>query len=181
MSATTTTPDAGSYTTTAKVLHWVLAVIVVGSIAVGISLGLMADGPTKDWFYDLHKSTGVVILVLMLVRLAWRLTHPAPPHRADLPRWQVGVSHAVHWTLYGILLVMPILGWIGSNAFGAPVPFYGLFELPRIVGEDKEFSKTILTVHAALGLTAAALIVIHVAAALYHGLVRRDGVLQRMT
>lgn len=173
-------PD-GRYTLTARILHWTVAVLVIGQISVGISLGFMADGPTKNQVYDLHKSTGILILALMLCRLVWRLTHPAPAHGPQIERWQVGVSHAVHWTLYLILLVMPILGWVGSNAFGAAVPVYGLFTMPTIVGEDKPFAEQVLAVHAVLGFVAAALIVLHVSAALYHALIRRDGVLQRMT
>lgn len=181
MSTTTTTLDAGSYTTTAKILHWVVAVLVVGSITVGISLGYMADGPQKDQLYDVHKSTGVLILGLMLLRIVWRLTHRPPSLPSSLPKWQVGASHAVHWTLYAILLIQPILGWVGSNAYGAPVPFFGMFELPRIASENKPFAEQVLAVHAAFGISAAVLIAVHVTAALYHGLSRQDGVLQRMT
>ncbi|GLK80390.1 cytochrome b [Methylopila turkensis] len=177
----TTTPAAGGYTSTAKVLHWIVAAVVVAQIVGGVSLDFMADGPSKDWFYDVHKSTGVLILALMVARLGWRLAVPPPPPEPTLERWQIGLSHAVHWALYLILLAMPLLGWIGSNAFGAPVPVFGLFEMPRIVGEDKELSKAVLGWHATLGFVGAGLIALHVAAALFHRFVRKDAVLARMT
>ncbi|WP_036305826.1 cytochrome b [Methylopila sp. 73B] len=181
LTASTMTPAAGGYTPTAKVLHWVVAIFVISEIIVGLSLDSIPDGPTKDTIYDLHKSTGIVILTLMIVRLAWRLTNPPPPSEPTLARWQIGLSHAVHWTLYLILLVMPILGWAGSNAFGAPVPVFWLFEMPRIMSENKDLSKQILAVHGTLGFVAGGLILLHVAAALYHRFFLKDAVLARMT
>ena len=174
-------PAAGGYAFPAKLFHWSVAILVLGMIPVGIALNSLPQGPIQDAFYAAHKSTGFVVLLLMIGRLGYRLTHPAPPPEPTTPRWQIGVSHAVHWTLYAILLVMPIIGWAGSNAFGAPVSVYGLFTLPDLVTKDEPLSKTLLAIHATLGITAAALITLHIAAALYHRLVRRDAVLARMT
>ncbi|PZQ16121.1 MAG: cytochrome B [Ancylobacter novellus] len=174
-------PAAGGYRAPAKILHWAVAVLVLGMIPVGLVLESLPKGPIQDFFYAAHKSTGFLILVLMLARLAFRLVSPPPPPEPGLARWQVGLSHAVHWTLYAILIVMPIVGWAGSNAFGAPVSVYGLFTLPDIVAKDEEFSKTLFAIHETLGLIAAALIALHVAAALYHRFALKDAVLARMT
>ena len=174
-------PAAGGYRTPAKILHWTVALLVLGMIPVGISLESLPKGPIQDGFYAAHKATGFVVLVLMIARLAYRIVSPPPPSEPTLARWQVGVSHAVHWTLYAILLVMPILGWAGSNAFGAPVSIYGLFTLPDIVSKDEPLSKTLLGIHGTLGLIAGALIVLHIAAALYHRFGLKDAVLARMT
>lgn len=178
---TTTTPATGGYTLPAKIFHWTVAILVLGMIPVGIALESLPKGNVQDTFYALHKSTGFVVLLLMIGRIVWRLTNPPPPSEPTIARWQVGASHAVHWSLYAILLAMPILGWAGSNAFGAPVSIYGLFTLPDLVSKDEALSKTLLGIHGTLGLLAAALIIIHIAAALYHRFVRKDGVLARMT
>lgn len=181
MSDATTTPAAGGYTLPAKVFHWAVAILVLGMIPVGIALDSLPKGNVQDTFYALHKSTGFVVLLLMTGRIVWRFISPPPRSEPTLARWQVGASHAVHWTLYAILLAMPILGWAGSNAFGAPVTVYGLFTLPELVSKDEALSKTLLGIHGTLGLIAAALIVIHIAAALHHRFVRKDAVLARMT
>lgn len=174
-------PAAGGYRFPAKLFHWTIAILVLGMIPVGISLESLPKGQVQDTFYALHKSTGFVVLVLMIGRLAYRLTHRPPPPEPSLARWQIGASHAVHWTLYAILLVMPFFGWAGSNAFGAPVQVFGLFTLPDLVSKDEPLSKTLLSIHATLGLTAAALIVGHIAMALVHRYVKKDAVLARMT
>lgn len=174
-------PAAGGYRAPAKILHWAVALLVLGMIPVGIVLEDLPKGPIQDGFYAAHKSTGFVVLVLMLARIAFRIASPPPPSEPTLARWQTGLSHAVHWTLYAILLVMPILGWAGSNAFGAPVTVYGLFTLPEIVSKDEPLSKTLLAIHGTLGLIAGALILLHIAAALYHRFVLKDAVLARMT
>jgi cytochrome b561 len=86
----------------------------------------------------------------------------------------------VHVTLYVLLIAMPLLGWAGTSAFPAPVPFFGLFEMPALVGEDRELSKLLLWIHGYLGFFLAGVAVLHIGAGLYHGIVRRDGVLSRM-
>ncbi|RXF72840.1 cytochrome b [Hansschlegelia zhihuaiae] len=175
------TPAAGGYRLPAKIFHWTVAVLVLGMIPVGLSLESLPKGPIQDAFYAAHKSTGFVVLILMIGRLAFRLANPPPPPEPTLPRWQVAVAHANHWALYAILLVMPFFGWAGSNAFGAPVSVYGLFTLPDLVSKDESLSKTLLAIHATLGLTAAALILLHIGAALQHRFVKKDAVLARMT
>ncbi len=174
-------PAAGGYTATAKALHWTVAVLVIGLIAVGIGREFMPKGPEKDFVTMLHKATGIVVLVIMLARLAYRIGHRPPPPEPGQPGWKTGLSHAVHWSLYLIVIVMPILGWFGSNALGRPVSMYGLFNLPTLIGENKELGETIYDVHGLLGFTALGLIVLHVGAALHHHFVARDAVLKRMT
>jgi cytochrome b561 len=174
-------PAAGGYTRTAKAFHWIVAVLVLVMIPVGLSLESLPKGPIQDTFYDLHKSTGFVIFLLMIGRLAWRIASPPPPPEPDMPRLQQALASANHYLLYAILLVMPIFGWAGSNAFGAPVTVYGLFTLPDLVSKDEPLSKTLLGIHAVLGITAAVAVSIHVGAALFHRFVRRDAVLARMT
>jgi len=119
-------------------------------------------------------------LPLVLFRLFYRLSHPPPPLPADLPQIQQMAAHANHWALYALLIMQPIVGWIATSAYPAPIPIYGLFEMPRIWPEDRAFSERMFTVHAFIGGLLAVLIIMHVAAALYHHFVRRDAVLLRM-
>ena len=177
----TTRPAAGGYTPTAKALHWIVAVLVIGLIAVGIGREFMPKGPTRDLVTGLHKATGIVVMVLMFVRIRHRIANPPPPPEPGLPSWQVGLSHQTHWLLYLILLVMPMIGWLGSNALGRPVSMYGLFDLPTLTAEDKPFGEALYTAHGVLGYSLLALVVIHVGAALHHHFGRKDATLMRMT
>lgn len=174
-------PAAGGYSAPAKAFHWIVAVAVIGMIAVGIGREFMPKGPDKDFVTMLHKATGIVVLVIMIARLGWRFASPPPPPEPGQPRWQIGLSHAVHWSLYAIVLAMPIIGWVGSSAAGRPVSMYGLFNLPMLTAENRDFAESVFTVHAIFGFTALGLIVVHVGAALYHRFVRHDAVLARMT
>lgn len=169
------------YSPVAKFLHWVVAACVIFIIPAGI-LMVNVDLPDslRNNIYSLHKAFGVLILALMAARIGYRLTAGAPPTPDVLTPTQYAVSRAVHFTLYLLLVAMPILGWAGTSAFPAPVPFFGLFELPALVGKDRELSELLLTIHSYLGFFLAGLAVLHIGAALYHGLVRRDGVLSRM-
>lgn len=174
-------PAAGGYTSTAKTLHWIVAVLVIGLIAVGIGREFMPKGPERDFVTMLHKATGIVTLVLMLVRLGYRIANPPPPSEPGLASWKIGLSHATHWAIYAIVIVMPILGWVGSNALGRPVSMYGLFNLPTLVAENKPFGESVYDIHGLLGFTLLGLVVVHVAAALHHHFVLKDAVLARMT
>ncbi|WP_155905202.1 cytochrome b [Methylopila sp. M107] len=179
-SAVAPSPAAGGYAPTAKALHWIVAVLVIGLIAVGVGREFMPKGPERDFVTMLHKATGIVVLVLMIARLAFRATHRPPPPEPGQERWRTAASHAVHWSLYLILLVMPVLGWLGSNALGRPVNMYGVFNLPTLLAENEDLGEAIYDVHGVLGFTALALIVVHVGAALHHRFVRKDAVLARM-
>ncbi|MDR4305462.1 cytochrome b [Chelatococcus sambhunathii] len=174
-------PASGGYSATAKAFHWTVAVLVIVLIAVGVGREFMPKGPEKDLVTMLHKATGIVVLGLMLARLAYRIGHRPPPPEPGQPVWKIGLSHAVHWALYLIVIVMPILGWLGSNALGRPVSMYGLFDLPTLIGENKDLGETIYDIHGLLGFTALGLIVVHAGAALHHHFVLRDAVLKRMT
>lgn len=181
MTEATLRPAAGGYTPAAKALHWIVAVLVIGLIAVGIGREFMPKGPERDFVTMLHKATGIVVLVLMFLRIRHRIANPPPPPEPGTPRWQATASEIVHWLLYAILLIMPVLGWVGSNALGRPVSMYGLFDLPTLVSENKVLGESVYDWHGILGFTALGLIVIHVGAALYHRYGRRDAVLARMT
>jgi cytochrome b561 len=171
---------AGRYRTPARLMHWLVALIVLCMIPVGITMGRINSGPLQDWLFFLHEAFGFTVFVLVLLRLAYRVTHKPPPLPLSVPRWQRVASEAVHSALYVLLLAQPFIGWFGASAYGAPVSVFGLFNLPALVAKNEPLSDRIFAVHDYVGFTIAGLLVIHIGAALMHGLIRKDGVLQRM-
>lgn len=174
------TVSTGGYTAVAKLLHWVIAAAVLTAVPVAIAMVRVGSGPLQNTLYDLHRSLGVLILVLMLIRLFWRLYKPAPPLVEGLPPWQAAAARATHWLLYAALLAMPLLGWAGTSAFGAPITVFGLFEWPAMLGKDQQLAGVLLGIHTWLGFAATALVILHVGAALHHHFVRKDDTLRRM-
>jgi cytochrome b561 len=164
------------YTLTARILHWVIAVLVLFQVPAGILIVNFDLGPV----YNLHKSVGVLILPLVVIRLGWRLTHPAPPLPHDIPAPQRAAAQTVHWTLYTLLIVQPIIGWIGTSAYPAPVPFFGLFEMPHIWWDDRTLSDQLFVVHRWIGIAMGVLLIGHIGAALHHHFIRKDEVFLRM-
>jgi len=168
------------YPATSKLLHWLVAACVLTTAPVAIVMTRMSEGPTRDTVYNFHKSLGVLILILMTLRLINRLAVGAPIADPGIAPWQKAVSSIVHTSLYVLLLAMPIVGYIANSAYGAPTPFFGLFELPPIVGKDEELATQLFTLHRWTGWLVIILVLTHVSAAIYHYFVRRDNVLQRM-
>lgn len=168
------------YSTIAITLHWLFVLIFLVMFPLGYIMADMDLSPEKLELISWHKSIGITALALAVVRLAWRLFHRPPPLPGDLPRWQVGVSHLVHWLIYGVVFAIPLTGWAMSSAAGIVVRPFGLFALPNFVPKDKALMNTFHEVHELLGFALLALVTIHVAAALYHYFVRRDGILSRM-
>ncbi len=175
------TDAPASYSSTARVLHWVTATLVLINLPLGLVIAQNWGGPIQDPLYNLHRSIGALIIPIILVRFAYRLTHPAPPLPADIPPLQQQAAHITHWALYALLIVQPFLGWIGTSAYPAPIVVFGLFQLPPLWWEDRTFSNEVLLVHSFVGLAIAVLLAAHIGAALHHHFVRRDGLLYRMT
>jgi len=178
---TTTRPVYGAI---ARRLHWA----TVGAVFVMVPLGLAMtyrgntldiwDGLT-DALYSLHKLLGFLLLWLMVGRLIWRLLHGAPPDEPSLLWWQKAASHLVHWLLYGLLLVVPLLGWVGVSLYPS-LTIFGLFDLPALAQPNEDLAKRVLWLHGTLVFATVAVIGGHIAAALYHYFIRKDGVLRRM-
>jgi|SRR5262245_3905039 len=171
---------APAYTVTARVLHWLTAVLVLIQIPLGIAIVNVELGAWKDTLYNGHKSIGAILIPIVLVRLIWRLTHPPLPLPADIPPAQRFAAEAVHWTLYTLLIVQGLVGWIATSAYPAPIPVFGLFELPSIWGENRALAEKLYVVHRVIGIALAVLLVGHIGAALQHHFLRRDRVLMRM-
>ncbi len=172
------------YTATAIALHWLLALAILGSMAVGAYMSDLALSPQKLKLYNWHKWAGITILALSVARLAWRLTHRPPPLpvrvEAGMPGWQRAAYHATHHAMYALFFIVPLMGWAYSSMAGFPVVWFGVLPLPDFVPVDKELAKAIKPVHGWLAYTLLALVVLHVAAALKHQFIDRDGLLARM-
>lgn len=171
---------AERYTRTAIALHWVVALGVLAQIAFGWQLDDIPRGsPERTIYVNLHKSTGLVLAVLILVRLAWRLTHRPPPLPATLPAWQRQAARASHALLYACMIVMPLAGYVASNFSRFGVNFFNAVMLPPWGPNDRAVYAFFNGVHVWASYLFVLLIGLHIAAALKH-LLARDGVFLRM-
>ena len=173
-----TAPPA--YSLTARALHWITAALVLILLPLGLVIANNWGGSLQDPLYNLHRSIGATIVVLVFVRLGYRLTHPPLPLPDDIPPIQRFAAHATHWALYGLLIAQPLIGWMGTSAYRAPIVVFGLFELPPIWPEDRAFSDRLFAVHGLMAIVIAGLAAAHIGAALHHHFVRKDRVLMRM-
>jgi cytochrome b561 len=162
-------------------LHWtVAALILLVQVPAGLTMNAVGRGPLQDLLYNVHKTTGLVIFALAVIRLAWRTRHPVPALPADLPDWQRTTAQTTHWLLYALLFLMPLSGFLYTAMGGFPVPLFGLYDLARLVPENKPAAEVFETIHVSLQYVLYLVVALHVAGALQHHLVRRDGVLRRM-
>ena len=187
MSPTSRPPNAPiprRYSPIAMALHWLLALGILGLFGVGL---YMADLPFSPWrlkLYNWHKWAGVTILALSALRLLWRFTHrpPALPDNVQkaMPAWQIRAYHATHHALYALFFAVPLLGWAYSSAAGFPIVWFGQLPLPDLLSKNKEIADLIKPLHGYAAWALVALASLHIAAALKHHFVDRDGLLQRM-
>lgn len=170
------------YTPAAKWFHWVSVPLMVAALALGFVIGHVRDAD-KMVFYQIHESIGATLFLVTLARLWWRWRHPPPPHPA-IPRPMALAAGATHALLYLALLAQPLLGFIGSNAWGfpmaGPTAYLGLFDQPPFMAKNEALGTLLLQLHQWLGWAIAALLLLHVAAVVVHQAIRRDGTLLRM-
>lgn len=167
-----------SYTRVAVVLHWLLAAALLYQLALGWwMIGLPEEGGVQRGWFNWHKSIGIVIGVVVLLRLSWRIAHPAPSH-AMLPPWQRRAARLNHALLYVCMLLIPLSGYLGSSFSGYPVRFFGIV-LPAWAQAWPAGKQFMSGLHYAAIWCFMALLALHVAAALWHWR-RRDGVAARM-
>lgn len=165
---------------TAKLLHWLIVLLVLIQFAVAILMPDIVPDTAPGTLIGLHFSFGVLIFIVMAIRLVHRLLHPVPLDLPDLPGWERWVAGATHRIFYFIVLVGPFLGWASASAHKLPGEVLGLFTLPGIAAPRAQWALTAGDIHVLMMWTLLALIALHVGAALYHHFVRQDGVLQRM-
>jgi cytochrome b561 len=170
------------YTITARVLHWLtaLALLALGILGVWIGWAAPEDEVLKLRLYALHENIGLLLWPVTLFRLAWRSRHPPPPELPQPAPLRLA-AHANHVALYGLLLTMPVIGWLATTAWGFPPVLLGILPLPSPLGTNEALAPGLTSLHGWMALCLGLLVLVHAGAALvWHGLIRRDGLLRRM-
>lgn len=176
-------PAAGSsawkYGKPAVLLHWAIALLIASLLGLGWYMMAIEDDPGSQWYFDLHKSLGLLVLGLVVLRILWRLTHRPAPLPAQLPRWQVRLSQLTQGALYLAMLAMPVLGLLGASYSKQGLAFFGL-AVPAWAIPNHDTAEQFFDLHGTLAWVLVALIVVHAVGGLKHLLVNKDGVFQRM-
>lgn len=171
---------AESYGAVAKGFHWVIAVLIIGLLAVGLYMSDLPPDPFKFQLYGMHKAFGITVLGLAVLRLLWRFSAVVPaslPHHAQ---WEKFLARAAHYALYALMIAIPLSGWAMSSAGGHPVSFFGLFEIPPLVGKNPELGHDLAELHETLAWTLMGVLALHIAGAIKHHFVDKDETLRRM-
>ncbi|MET0290561.1 MAG: cytochrome b/b6 domain-containing protein [Pseudoxanthomonas sp.] len=168
----------GHFDALARTLHWLMAAMILAMLFIGA--GMVVSLAWRPTLLDLHRPLGIAILLLVVVRLVNRLRSPPPPLPANLPAIQKFAAHASHWLLYGLMFAMPLIGWAMLSAGGYPIVLFGGVHLPAIAPHRADLYALLRPAHTVLAYVLFATVLGHLGAALYHGWVRRDGVLDSM-
>lgn len=173
-----------AYSGLARGFHWLTVAAVFVMVPLGLTMSYRGNtldvwDDTTNTLYSSHKLIGFLLLWLIALRLSYRFIHGAPSDEPSLERWHKACSHLVHWSLYALLLIVPVLGWTGASLFPA-LEIFGLFNLPALTAPNEDMAKRVLDIHGKLAIFMALLISVHIAAAIYHALIRKDGVFRRM-
>lgn len=168
---------AARYGHVAIAFHWTIAALIAANLLIGAFNETVFDG----WIW-LHKSIGLTALALSLLRLAWRLGHRPPPLPREVPVWQRRLAHGVHWSLYALMIAMPLSGWVFTSASAKPRPTtFGLFDVPSLpIGPDEALNASVRDAHGLLAWITLLLIALHVAGALKHHFQDQLPILSRM-
>lgn len=175
-----TATDDRDYASVAKWLHWLMAAIILCMIPAGLTMTRLGDGPVKNQIYDLHKSFGMIVFTLAVVRAAWRVSRGAPPPVSTLTPFLRVASLTSHRLLYVLIFFVPIVGWIGTSMCCGPVQLFGMFDLTLPIRGDEHTAETVFAVHRYGAYLMTAILLVHISAAFFHGFILRDRVLPRM-
>jgi cytochrome b561 len=179
MASTPAPTAAAKYTAPAMLLHWLLALLIIGTFSLGAYMADLPFSPQRLKYYSWHKWAGVTILALSLVRLLVRRAK-RPPADLPMPAWQRIAAHATHHLLYVLFFAVPLVGWAYSSAAGFPIVLFGVLPLPDFVSPDQALAEALKPWHETLAWAMALLVLMHIAAALKHHFIDRDGLLARM-
>ncbi|MGE3319510.1 MAG: cytochrome b [Candidatus Berkiella sp.] len=166
--------------TVAILLHWVIAIIIIGLLGLGLYMVPLPMNLWKLKLYGWHKEFGILVLALAVIRVAWRLSNITPKLPEHLALWQKLAAQSVHFAFYLFMFAMPISGWMISSAAGLPVSFFGLFVLPDLVSSNEGMRLLLSEIHKWLGYGLILTIFAHVGAALQHHFIYKDDTLRRM-
>lgn len=161
-----------------RLVHWLMAALILSLLFVGLSM-VSSLGPWQYTLLQWHKIAGVVALFAVLLRVALRLSSRTPALPNTVPKWQHAIAKLTHLAFYALLLLMPLSGYLMQNAAGRPLSVFGV-SLPSIIATDLACYGAFRELHAWLSIALILLVILHISAALYHGLIRRDGVLRSM-
>ncbi|HGI8166039.1 TPA: cytochrome b [Legionella pneumophila] len=162
----------------AILLHWVMAILIIGLLALGLYMVELPISLQKLKLYGWHKEYGLLVLALVIVRLSWRIINSTP--QLTLPWWEKLAARLMHWAFYGFMFAMPISGWLITSAAGLPASFFGLFTLPNLIAPNEAWREFFEWAHQWLGYGLIAAIFLHVSAALKHHFINKDDILRRM-
>ncbi|SEP13962.1 MULTISPECIES: cytochrome b [unclassified Luteibacter] len=171
--------DHTRWSTPAKTFHWVMALLILGNGAFALWMDGLKPSLQKINMFALHKSIGLTVLALFLLRVLWRAIDRRPPH-APAPRWQALAASAVHGFLYLLIVALPLTGWAFNSAHGYPLQYFKQFNLPALVEKNDTLSQVLGNVHEYLFWFLLLVLVPHIAGALKHHVVDRDDTLRRM-
>ena len=171
--------DVG-YSTTARLFHWTVALLVAILVPIGLAMTRTGEGALTNALYELHKSFGILIFVVMIARAIYRLVHGAPPPAPGLSSLELFVSKAVHVALYVLLLGMPISGYIGVSMCCSPVNLFWTWPVPISFSGSEATVKMVLGWHSTASYILIGLFILHMAGVMNHAMFKRDGVLARM-
>ncbi len=173
-------PDAHwRYSPPAVILHWLVALLIVALFGLGWYMMSIEKQPGSDWYFKLHRSLGLTVAGLIVLRLLWRASHRPAELPDGVPFWEKKLSLAAHWLLYAFMVVMPLTGYLGSAYNKSGAAFFG-YQLPFWSGPNRDLSKLFFTIHEALVWVFVAAIVLHALAGFKHLLINRNKVFQRM-
>lgn len=169
------------YSTTARLLHWIMAALILLTIPAGfVMVQPDIDRGLQNALFLYHKNVGVLLFVLVALRLAWRLRNPPPPLPSHMPGWKARIAGATHAALYALLVLLPIAGYVRVRAGGFPIESLDALGAPSLVPRSDALAEVAKRVHYIAAISIAAVLATHVGAALHHGIVRRDGAFSRM-
>jgi cytochrome b561 len=171
---------AESWGAPAKFFHWTVALLILIQIALGFTAVAWRLSPLKLELFVWHKSTGILILVLMLARIAWRLANRSPALPAQTPPWERTAALASHAALYALAIALPLSGWVINSAAGVPFSVFWLVPLPEVVAPDERLEELAKLVHLSLLVALCLVLAVHIGAALRHHFIKRNDVLLRM-
>jgi cytochrome b561 len=173
--------STAEYGGVARAVHWLVAVLAVVVVSLGWAIeAAPRNTPSRDLLLLLHRSIGLIILAAMLFRALWRWRHPPPPLPPSLTRLEAALAHFTHLALYLLLMVMPLAGYVNAAAAGHAVSFFGIVSIAPLLPENDRLSQLAIAVHLVGQYLLYLFAGLHIAGALYHGILKRDGVLERM-